>query len=82
VPINNQNVKQMITYLRTYWRSKLAKICVWEGNFPRTSNVAEGYHNGMKESFDKQVFKLIKKLFFLANLIQHSEKPVLFILRI
>jgi hypothetical protein len=42
---------QFVGYFRTYWRPRLEKLCAWESNVPRTTNVAEGYHNAMQTHF-------------------------------
>jgi len=52
-PFSGDSIDKFVGYLRSYWQPKLSKISVWDGNFPRTSNVAEGYHNGMQTSFQK-----------------------------
>jgi hypothetical protein len=52
-PLNNKNFNKFTKYLKNYWRSKLKKLCVWDNNIPRTTNIAEGYNNGLETSFDQ-----------------------------
>jgi len=47
------DLTNLVNYLRRFWLPKCAKICVWDGDVPRTTNVSEGYHNGMRTSFEK-----------------------------
>jgi len=61
----------LATYLRRFWLPKCSKICVWDEGIPRTTNVSEGYHNGMRTSFKKYVFIY----FAFLNRIFSDERP-------
>jgi len=47
------NLASLVTYLRSFWLPRLDKICCWNGDHPRTTNAAEGYHNRMQTSFEQ-----------------------------
>jgi len=53
VPDVNTDLTAFANYLRRFWVPRLDKICVWDGEVPRTTNVAEGYHNGLHTTFDQ-----------------------------
>lgn len=48
----NDALVKFVRYLRSFWLSKIDMICVWD-DYPRTTNIVEGYNNGMKTSFKK-----------------------------
>lgn len=62
-PSNNKKVKKLAKYLRSHWGKKLDKLCVWQNGAPRTTNVAEGYNNGLQTAFQQWV---------LTNLLSYS----------
>ncbi|KAI6183276.1 hypothetical protein M3Y97_00472000 [Aphelenchoides bicaudatus] len=62
-PFNDKHVKKFVKYLRNYWSKKLHKLCVWENNYPRTTNIAEGYNNGLQTSFEHETHPAFRKAF-------------------
>lgn len=52
-PIENDISARFVHYLRTFWRNWSDKLDCWNDEHPRTTNFAEGYHNGMRTSFEK-----------------------------
>jgi hypothetical protein len=52
-PVVPFDLAPLIHYLKHQWLPKCDTLCAWDGEIPRTTNVSEGYHNGMRYSFEK-----------------------------